>query len=41
MRLIVNKVARATLFTLLVCAALCSVPIQLILLFTRAQAARR
>ncbi|MET3723470.1 hypothetical protein [Sphingomonas trueperi] len=40
MRLIA-KAARVLLVTLLVCAALCSVPLQLVLLFTRAQAARR
>jgi hypothetical protein len=40
MRLI-HKAARAALVTLLVCAALCSLPLQLVLLFTRAQSARR
>ncbi|WP_269747812.1 hypothetical protein [Sphingomonas sp. TDK1] len=40
MRLI-TKAVRAVFVTLLVCAALCSVPLQLVVLFTRAQAARR
>jgi hypothetical protein len=40
MRLIA-RAARVLLVTLLICAALCSVPLQLVLLFTRAQAARR
>ena len=40
MRLIA-RLGRALFVTLIVCAALCSVPLQLVLLFTRAQAARR
>lgn len=36
-----HRAAQALLLTLIVCAALCSVPLQLVLLFTRAHAARR